>query len=67
MNGVDSVETLVITKLADANTTAVETTIKNADVEAIRAADVSIMPDNVAQKMTPQQLADLIAYMKWLK
>jgi len=32
MNGVDSVETLVITKLADANTTAVETTIKNAEV-----------------------------------
>ncbi len=32
MNGVDSVETLVITKLADSNTTAVETTIKNAEV-----------------------------------
>jgi cyanophycinase len=32
MNGVDSVETLVITKAADANTTAVETTIKNAEV-----------------------------------
>src|SRR3954469_12588610 len=32
MNGVDSVETLVITKAADANTTAVETTVKNAEV-----------------------------------
>src|SRR3954451_20271518 len=32
MNGVDSVETLVITKAADANTAAVETTIKNAEV-----------------------------------
>jgi cyanophycinase-like exopeptidase len=32
MNGVDSVETLVITKASDANTTAVETTVKNAEV-----------------------------------
>jgi cyanophycinase-like exopeptidase len=32
MNGVDSVETLVITRAADANTTAIETTIKNAEV-----------------------------------
>ncbi len=43
------------------------TWIKNENVEAIRAADVSIMPDNVAAKMSPQQLADLIAYMKSLK
>jgi cyanophycinase len=32
MNGVDSVETLVITKRSDANTTAVETTVRNAEV-----------------------------------
>ncbi len=32
MNGVDSVETLVINQRRDANTTAVETTIKNAEV-----------------------------------
>ncbi len=32
MNGVDSVETLVITKRADANTAAVETTVRNAEV-----------------------------------
>ena len=32
MNGVDSVETIVMTRAADANTTAVETTIKNAEV-----------------------------------
>src|SRR5262245_28842401 len=32
MNGVDSVETLVITKASDSNTTAVETTVKNAEV-----------------------------------
>jgi len=32
MNGVDSVETLVITASRDSNTTAVETTVKNAEV-----------------------------------
>ncbi len=32
MNGVDSVETLVITAARDANTTAVETTVRNAEV-----------------------------------
>jgi cyanophycinase len=32
MNGVDSVETLVITKRSDADTAAVETTVKNAEV-----------------------------------
>jgi cyanophycinase len=39
MNGVDSVETLVITKVADANTTAVETTIKNAEVVFFAGGD----------------------------
>jgi cyanophycinase-like exopeptidase len=39
MNGVDSVETLVITKAADANTTAVETTIKNAEVVFFAGGD----------------------------
>lgn len=32
MNGVDSVETLVITRRSDADTTAVETTVRNAEV-----------------------------------
>jgi cyanophycinase len=32
MNGVDSVETLVITRASDSNTVAVETTVKNAEV-----------------------------------
>jgi cyanophycinase-like exopeptidase len=32
MNGVDSVETLVITRATDSNTVAVETTVKNAEV-----------------------------------
>src|SRR3954449_5376732 len=39
MNGVDSVETLVITKAADANTAAVETTVKNAEVVFFAGGD----------------------------
>lgn len=39
MNGVDSVETLVITRATDANTTAVETTVKNAEVVFFAGGD----------------------------
>ncbi len=39
MNGVDSVETLVITRASDSNTTAVETTVKNAEVVFFAGGD----------------------------
>ncbi len=39
MNGVDSVETLVITKPSDSNTAAVETTVKNAEVVFFAGGD----------------------------
>jgi cyanophycinase len=39
MNGVDSVETLVITKASDANTAAVETTVRNAEVVFFAGGD----------------------------
>jgi cyanophycinase len=39
MNGVDSVETLVITKATDANTAAVETTVMNAEVVFFAGGD----------------------------
>jgi cyanophycinase-like exopeptidase len=39
MNGVDSVETLVITSANDSNTTAVETTVKNAEVVFFAGGD----------------------------
>ncbi|HEV8582829.1 MAG TPA: peptidase S51 [Thermoanaerobaculia bacterium] len=39
MNGVDSVETLVITKASDSNTAAVETTVKNAEVVFFAGGD----------------------------
>src|SRR2546429_8799791 len=39
MNGVDSVETLVITKPADANAADVETTVKNAEVVFFAGGD----------------------------
>ena len=39
MNGVDSVETLVINRASDSNTTAVETTVKNAEVVFFAGGD----------------------------
>jgi cyanophycinase len=39
MNGVDSVETLVITSARDSNTTAVETTVRNAEVVFFAGGD----------------------------
>ena len=39
MNGVDSVETLVITSAKDSNTAAVETTVKNAEVVFFAGGD----------------------------
>ncbi|HSN85117.1 MAG TPA: Type 1 glutamine amidotransferase-like domain-containing protein [Thermoanaerobaculia bacterium] len=39
MNGVDSVETLVITRASDSNTVAVETTVKNAEVVFFAGGD----------------------------
>lgn len=39
MNGVDSVETLVITKASDANTAAVEATVRNAEVVFFAGGD----------------------------
>jgi cyanophycinase len=39
MNGVDSVETLVITKRSDANTTEVQTTVENAEVVFFAGGD----------------------------
>jgi cyanophycinase len=39
MNGVDSVETLVITRASDANTAAVQTTVKNAEVVFFAGGD----------------------------
>jgi cyanophycinase-like exopeptidase len=39
MNGVDSVETLVITSAADSNTAAVETTVRNAEVVFFAGGD----------------------------
>src|SRR6186997_1361106 len=39
MNGVDSVETLVITRASDSNTAAVETTVRNAEVVFFAGGD----------------------------
>ncbi|HTN74002.1 MAG TPA: c-type cytochrome, partial [Pirellulaceae bacterium] len=37
------------------------------NIEEIRAAELSIMPDDVAKRLEPQQLADLLAYLRSLK
>ncbi|WP_437231129.1 DUF7133 domain-containing protein [Planctomicrobium sp. SH661] len=38
-----------------------------AEIDEIKAADTSIMPSDVARQLSPQELADLIAYLKTLK
>jgi putative membrane-bound dehydrogenase-like protein len=37
------------------------------NIEQIRATELSIMPDDVVKQLKPQQLADLIAYLKSLE
>jgi len=34
------------------------------DIEEIKASGLSLMPEGLEQNMTPQELADLIAYVK---
>jgi putative heme-binding domain-containing protein len=43
------------------------TWVANDNIEELHAAELSIMPDDVAKKLEPQQLADLIAYLRSLK
>jgi putative heme-binding domain-containing protein len=41
-----------------------EETILRNDIAEIRASNLSLMPEGLEQNMTPQDLADLIAYLK---
>src|SRR6185503_5674534 len=43
---------------------AIEETIRRSDVKAIRASPVSVMPEGFDQALTPQDLADLIAWLR---
>ncbi len=43
---------------------AVEQTILRKDIEAMKASDQSIMPDNLEEDVSPQDAADLIAYLR---
>jgi putative heme-binding domain-containing protein len=43
---------------------AVEQLIPRRDIEEIFAAGKSVMPEGLEQKLTPQELADLIAYLR---
>jgi putative heme-binding domain-containing protein len=44
-----------------------EVRIPREDVEEIRPGKVSIMPDGLDKQLTPQELADLIAFLKACK
>jgi len=39
-------------------------TIARADVKAVRASALSLMPDELEETMTKQELANLLAFLK---
>ena len=39
-------------------------TVGRAQIERIKASDVSMMPEGVEKDITPQQMANLLAYLK---
>jgi putative membrane-bound dehydrogenase-like protein len=62
LSGVVKSETATSLTLAQAG--GVEETILRSEIAAIKASDLSLMPEGLEQNMTPQDLADLIAYLK---
>ena len=64
-NGVpkkDAPDEIVLVLAADK-----EVRIPREDVEEVRPGKVSIMPDGLDKQLTPQELADLIAFLKACK
>ena len=43
------------------------TAIKKSELKEKRAMKISIMPENLQQQMTPQDLVDLVEYLSGLK
>ena len=41
-----------------------ERTILRKDIESMNASDQSLMPDNLEQELSPQDIADVIAYVR---
>ena len=41
-----------------------EHTILRKDIEAMNASDQSLMPDNLEKELSPQDVADVIAYVR---
>ena len=39
-------------------------TIGRAEIDQMKASDVSLMPEGIEKDITPQQMADLLAYLK---
>ena len=52
------------TSLALVQAGGLEETILRSDIAGINASQVSSMPEGLEQNLTPQDLADLIAYLK---
>ena len=38
--------------------------IARSDIESLAASPLSLMPDGILEKLTPQQLSDLFAYLQ---
>ena len=58
----DAPDEIVLTVAADK-----EERIARADVESIAPGTVSVMPDGFDKQVTPQELADLVAFLKACK
>lgn len=50
----------VVLKMAEGKTK----TIGRAEIEQMKASDVSLMPEGIEKDVTPQQMADLLAFLK---
>jgi len=65
------VQGFVVNERADATVVrksdGVQVELKKADIESRKIQNVSAMPEGLAANLTPEQLGDLIAYLRSLK
>ena len=50
----------VVLKMAEGK----QATIGRAEIERLKVSDVSLMPEGIEKDITPQQMADLLGYLK---
>src|SRR5690606_32878360 len=65
LQGLVSVETPTELALVDAQGNA--TTLRTASIEVREYSDASLMPDGLTSGLTPQAVADLVAYLETLR